>query len=374
MTALYALPDDKVIADLLPGLRDRYKPATQAHDHIRAHRGLVPAAIDPAGDGRIMWADIGDHPFREWQFMYTMQHLAQAGAIRDSFVTDMTVLEDDAIEAEGIAPTGFIFHISRCGSTLLAKALARSPQNVVINQGGPLQRGFWAYLTRDWQQDIALTEENLRLFRRLILAMTRRRTEDQEKSFVKFISWNVLYLDFVRRAFPDVPCLFLYRDPVEVIASVLRETTAVLLAKGTDQAAFLTGSSAEATGDMSDIRFLAKCYAKYFETVLPPRDGVSLTNYRQVSAKNFQRILGRGLGYTPEEEELARMAAQFQYHSKDDTDGSKFTPDSAEKQAQMSADDRRIIEEECAGYLDKLDRAPHNLFTQSINAGFAASA
>ena len=41
--------------------------------------------------------------------------------------------------------------------------------------------------------------------------------------FVKFDSWNTLDLALIRRAFPDVPWIFLYRDPVEVIVSHMRQ-------------------------------------------------------------------------------------------------------------------------------------------------------
>lgn len=38
----------------------------------------------------------------------------------------------------GLPPTGFIFHLSRCGSTLVSQMLAALPQNVVISEAAPI--------------------------------------------------------------------------------------------------------------------------------------------------------------------------------------------------------------------------------------------
>jgi hypothetical protein len=40
--------------------------------------------------------------------------------------------------SKGIKPTGFIFHLSRCGSTLVSQMLAALPQNIVISEASPL--------------------------------------------------------------------------------------------------------------------------------------------------------------------------------------------------------------------------------------------
>src|SRR3546814_13289373 len=69
-------------------------------------------------------------------------------------------------------------------------------------------------------------------------------------------------------AFPQVAALFLYRDPVEVIASVLRETSAVVWAKGRPQAGFLSGQDWRATGAMDEVEYLAHCFANYLRHAL----------------------------------------------------------------------------------------------------------
>lgn len=366
MTALYALPDHEVILSLIPQIGDDLLGTEAAIARIHATPGLVPVAIDPAGGtkgrGRVFWADLGDHPFREWQFMFTIRHLVESGAIGEAFSTDIDILQDDRILADPIEPTGFIFHISRCGSTLTAKALARSPRHVVINQGGPLQRGFWAAMTRDWQDQLQASPENLKAFRNLVLALTRRRRAGQDRAFVKFISWNTLYMDFAMAAFPEVPAVFLYRDTVEVIASVFRDTTAILWAKGKRQAGFLAGMDWQETKAMDDVTYLARCFDRYLQQAGQPARPLSLVNYRQISPDSFATILQEGLGFKPDETELAEMLEQFRFHSKDDSNQTEFQEDSVEKRASMSEEDKWRVREICGESLAKLDASAANLF------------
>jgi hypothetical protein len=362
VTELYALPDHEVVDSLLPGIRARPLATAGAIQKISGNIGIVPLAIDHNDGGKIYWGDIGTHAYREWQYMFTVQNLAERGQIKDPFVTDMDVLKSDEITCDSLSPSGFVFHISRCGSTLLGKALARTPRHIVINQGGPLQRGFWAWLTDDFTKDAEASEENLAMFRRLVGAMTRPRAGIETASFMKFISWNALYMDFVHQAYPDVPTLFLYRDPVEVIASVMKETTAILVAKDHRQAAFLTGHSMAEIAQMTDVEYLAICFARYFRVALSRNGDVKMLNYTNVNAGHFPEILDLGLEFTPDPNDMEPMLEQFNFHSKDDGDTAKFKSDSAKKQLAISDDDRQLIEKQCAGLVDRLDASPYNVF------------
>ena len=364
MSELYALPDHEVIESLIPGIKNNFLTDAAAVELIRTKPGLVPVAINPAGSGSVYFADLGDYPYREWQFMYTVSRLAECGQIGQSFQTDLAVLRHKDLLGSFVEPSGFIFHISRCGSTLTGKALARIPNHVVINQGGPLQRGFWAVITQEWQQPAVPTGDVLTMLRNLIYLMARPRQAQQNTSFVKFISWNTLYMDLIQTAFPTVPCLFLYRNPVEVIASVFRETTAVLWAKdhAPAQAAFLTSTAANTVSAMDPVLFLAKCYARYFRQALGAPNNLSVLNYLHLSRSSFPDILLRGLDLRPEVEAVSQMLEQFDFHAKDDTNSAKFVNDSAAKRGALPQQAKDMIDRECGELVAQLDRAAHNLF------------
>jgi len=364
MTALHALPDHQVLRGLVPDIERRRVSTSVALERLQRQPGLLPVAIDPAAGGRVYLADIGAHPLREWQFMYSIEKLAREGALGECFATGLELLQHPEIAAQGLPPAGFVFHTSRCGSTLLAKALGRSPANCVINQGGPLQRGFWAALTGDWRRPLEPSPVNLAMFRNLSLLLARRRCAAQSRSFTKFISWNVLYRDFVRAAFPEVPQLFLYRDPVEVIASVRRQTSAVLESRGSRQAAFLSGLEPARERAVDDIEYLGRCYARYFEAALRGAgdDSLVLVNYDTLkSPAALARVLQRGFGFEPGAHELALMQEQFRFYSKDDADRLGFEADSAEKSASLDAAERELVHRLCGDWLRALDEAPQNL-------------
>ncbi len=363
---LYALPDHEVMDALLPGIAERKLPIPEAVAALRARPGLVPIAICPAEGGRVYFADIGQAPFVEWKFIYTIERLAKEGAIEYSFTTPIEVLDGDLPIGDALSPDGLIFHVSRCGSTLFCKALARLPENLIINQAGPLQHGFWSHLTDQWRRPLEPNAQNLRRFRNLVLLMTRRRGLEYRRCFIKFISWNVAYMDFIVQAFPNAPALYLYRDPAEIIAIVLRETTAALRARGTTWATVLSGLQPEQTSTMGEAEFLAHCYAHYFDRVIAsagPLD-LRLVNYRQLRQREaFERVLAQGFGWQPAADPLAQMQSQYDYYSKDDSNRTRYRGEHENLIGQLGPDARAMVDSILGARLEALDQAEQNLFS-----------
>jgi len=369
---LYAIPDYEAALAILPNGFRAHLTRSVAGERIRANSGLVPVAIDPdpRGDARVFWADLGRHPYRESKHLYTLRVLAERNGVGETFTTDLSILDDDSLFEDGLDPAGLIFHISRCGSTLTTKALARAAGNVMISQGGPLQRGFWANATDEWRRPPSADPRTLPRLRNLVRAMTRRRRGGEERAFIKFISWNVLYIDLIAAAFPHSPALFLYRDPAQVIATVKQETTAALLARGTRQATFLTGLPEVTTERMSDAEYLATCFAQYFKCVLDSETEIACVNYKDLGPENFQRIIEAGLGYQASQSDLAAMREQFAYDSKDDTASPRpYSPAQEASPSHLSPDEHAAIDLRCSALLAELGSSERNLFAGSPQPG-----
>ncbi len=363
MTALFALPDHEVVLGLLPGIADRRVDTATALARLQEQSGFVPAAVDPRGSGAVYWVDIGDHRFRHWQYVFTLDHLAREGGIRAYFSSPMDILDEDELFADSAPVAGLIFHVSRCGSTLMTKALGRLDSHVMISQGAPLQQGFWAQATQQWTRSLPQDEVAMRRFRNLVRAMCRRRHADERRAFVKFISWNTIYASFIRAALPGVPAIFLYRDPVEVIASVRRDTTAVLEARRTGLGSLLTGRSAEEVAAMDDVTYLAHCYRRYFTVAAEEAgEGFALLNYRDLGPERFPEIIERAFGLRFTATDLARMQAQFSVHAKDDSGKRSFQADSAAKQAALNPGEKAVIREICDSAMARLEAHAANLF------------
>jgi hypothetical protein len=93
--------------------------------------------------------------------------------------------------------------------------LAEVPRHRVLSEPPPLNQFLRETSPAASAQDV----EDLRSLVSALGHPGRR----ERRFFVKFTSWNVLRLPLIRRAFPDVPFLFLYRDPVEVMVSNLTD-------------------------------------------------------------------------------------------------------------------------------------------------------
>lgn len=365
---IYALPDHEVMEKLLPDIASRRLDPVEALERLRRRPGLTPVAINPQGGGSVYFADIGDTPLLEWKHIYTIERLARENAISEVFSTDLSLLDQVEPISDGIPPQGLIFHVSRCGSTLFTKALASSPGNLTINQGGPLQEGFWAAITDQWRTAPEPSPRKLRMLRNLVLLLTRRRRPEYRRSFIKLISWNVIYLDFIRRAFPEAHILYLYRDPLEVIATVLQETTAVLRSKGQPRATTLTGLPPAVTAQMSDSVFLAHCFAHYFQTVLQTaeRCRLRLLNYEHTrDPARFPETLARGLGLRPDAAELELMLKQFRYYSKDDTKSTLYAGEPTNLLDSLDAHEKQAILNICGAEFAELDRSHQNLYPRT---------
>ncbi|MEZ0244764.1 MAG: sulfotransferase, partial [Sphingomonas sp.] len=124
----------------------------------------------------------------------------------------------DFVQADrdgAVQPSGFIFHMSRCGSTLVSQMLAALPGTISLSEPDPLDMIVQLPLLARGV-DGGLHVEALRA---MVAALGRDRSGTTGRYFIKLDSWHTLALALFRQAFPDVPWIFLYREPVEVLVS-----------------------------------------------------------------------------------------------------------------------------------------------------------
>jgi hypothetical protein len=126
--------------------------------------------------------------------------------------TDLDAMCRAVDDQPGLAPAGFVFHMSRCGSTLVAQMLGAVAAHLVLSEPAPIESVLGAPRPQDRE----------RWLRGLVGALGQPRDERQCRLFVKFDAWAVLDLDMILQAFPGVPWIFVSRDPVEVLVSHVR--------------------------------------------------------------------------------------------------------------------------------------------------------
>lgn len=111
------------------------------------------------------------------------------------------------------APAGFIFHLPRSGSTLVARMLTTLPGCACVVEPEPIN----ALLSRPEARAQFKPEWLRRLVRLYVAALTGNRPH----LFVKLSSWAVLRAPLFVEAFPSVRSCFVHRDPVEVLVQLL---------------------------------------------------------------------------------------------------------------------------------------------------------
>ncbi len=120
-----------------------------------------------------------------------------------------------SVEATPLAPNGFVFHLSRCGSTLVSQAFAALSQCIAISEAGAIDE-----ILRAERHDANADEEwRIARLREVIALFGRRRRGDERAFVVKLDAWHVHDLALIERAFPGVPWVFVMREPAEVMVS-----------------------------------------------------------------------------------------------------------------------------------------------------------
>ncbi|MCA9628765.1 MAG: hypothetical protein KC766_13900 [Myxococcales bacterium] len=218
-----------------------------------------------------------------------------------------------------------------------------------------------AALTSGWTQPVEPTV-GLPLFKGLVGALTRQRASTRQRAFVKFVTFHTLYLDLLRAAFPHVPFLFVYRDPVEIMVSIERQNGPLLArVKGGPASAAWTGLDRRVVTEMSDMAYHAAVFRRCLTALLAHDGPISLVRYRDISPASIGRILERAFDYRPSTTDLHEMQAQFGFCSKAPDSGERFTADSALKRRAATSELRRTVERELEPLVRSLDGSANRI-------------
>lgn len=132
--------------------------------------------------------------------------------------TGLDALRQWQVDSPGLAPTALIFHASRCGSTLMAQMLAALPDRIVLSEPPPLDS-----LLRAERSDPSLAGQLQNHVAALLSAYGQPRQANEQRLFVKLDAWNLFEASQLAALYPQVPRIFLYRDPLEIAVSQLRQ-------------------------------------------------------------------------------------------------------------------------------------------------------
>ncbi|MFJ4347296.1 sulfotransferase family protein [Pseudomonas sp. NPDC089401] len=219
--------------------------------------------------------------------------------------TDLQALLDWQARSPGLAPTALLFHASRCGSTLIAQLLASQARNIVLSEPPPLDNLLRAPLqdpqAKAWQADAVHA---------LLSAYGQQRHGAERQLMVKLDAWNVFEAPLLAELYPRVPRIFLYRDPLEIVVSQLRQA-------GMHRVPGLLGPSAldtvlAADEAMDTVQYTCRLIGEILKAglVLCREHGGIAVNYSELPDALWGR-LATVLGVTPGDAPALRDVAAF---------------------------------------------------------------
>jgi hypothetical protein len=273
----------------------------------------------------VHWAYFGERPLRDAFFEGDVRKCLYAPFNRlFRYVTPIETLAAWLKTRSHLEPSGFIFHMSRCGSTLVSQMLAALPSNIVVSEASPIDTVVQA---GRWRPDLSEGRQALWL-NSIVGALGQKRSGNEQRYFVKLDCWHTLALPLFRRAFPAVPWVFLYRDPVEVLVSQMRMPGTQMIPGSVGPDLYgLERSYGPGTAE----DYYAQVLAKVTEPAVAhySTGGGLLVNYSQLPDALFTAILPH-FGVACGEAGRAAMTQAARYDAK--APGYEFEPDSGAKQ------------------------------------------
>jgi hypothetical protein len=275
----------------------------------------IPYQLD-ISNGEIFchWLNTFKQPYTKPFFEETVSQLKilnhRPGRL--SSVSSLAALEEWAKDLDCVKPTAFIFHISRCGSTLASQLLGINEQHISISEA-PFLDDLLRLPFKRGDVDKATAQK---LFSAAVKFYAQKRRGDECNLFIKADSWHIFFYQQIRVLYPDVPFVFLYRSPDEVFNSHVKRRGMQAVPGLIEPELF--GFDRKETLNTNQDHYTIKVLEKYLEAYIeiPGKDELSLfLDYREGIIPMINKIAA----FTKIEisdDEMAMMESRAQYHSK----------------------------------------------------------
>ncbi|MDF2381294.1 hypothetical protein JMG10_07445 [Nostoc ellipsosporum NOK] len=265
--------------------------------------------LQEEGQAMCRWLYVGEKQFTEPFFDSTigMCQMAEQNSKLKRTLSDPETLKQWKQYADPVAPGALIFHVSRCGSTLVSQLLAASEENIVLSEV-PF---FDEVLMGRAGVDMPLPD--VELLSAAIAFHTHKRHAAQQRFFIKVDSWHMFYYNEYRSLFPSLPLILLYREPAAVIRSQLKQA-GMHAVPGLAPSRLFDFKTRALTREAYMGAVLEKYYQQFLSIAQRDTHAV-LVNYVD-GAMSMIETINEAAGITPTEEQRAAWRERSQYHAK----------------------------------------------------------
>jgi hypothetical protein len=284
--------------------------------------GFLPIEVTTDLEGAaVRWIRAEVSEFTEPFFEQSVVKLRAEYLMREEVRTPLECLGTEAELLPRVTPKGMIFHISRCGSTLISNALRQSYDVCTLSEAQPCNVLLLP--------SVIASEGRRRLLRAWVRLFATRSTHSGV--VVKANSSGVLSIRFARRVWPRVPLVICVRDPVEVMMSNLVQPSGWMkFMRSPGLAAIMTGQAPETATSMTREEYCARVLGRFCESAIASLDGKCLVvDYEELNSEKIAQIaLLFGLGRP---NDIGGLEQAFAVYSKDPLAKMAFHRDKDEK-------------------------------------------
>ncbi|MEP6674020.1 MAG: hypothetical protein ABJA78_02670 [Ferruginibacter sp.] len=209
------------------------------------------------GEQLCSWLFTGDENFSEPFFDGTISKCRKLAPNHSRYkaVSNIEMIQQWAANIDAVEPVAIIFHVSRCGSTLATQQLGIDEANIVLSEVP-----FFDELLRAKEKFTGADKEQL--FKKAVSFYAAKKNPLNQRCFIKTDSWHIFFYKELRKSFPGIPFILLYRRPDEVIRSHRKRRGMHAVPGLIDPELF--GLDKEKTASMNFDEYLAKVLEQYF--------------------------------------------------------------------------------------------------------------
>jgi hypothetical protein len=163
------------------------------------------------------WLEAGPIEYREPFFDETISKMRCLPQNRHPFksTSSLQMMEEWAAGLDCLKPSAIVFHVSRCGSTLLSQLLGLNSNNIVLAEVPFFDDLLRARFKENGQDQSQFLPHAVSMY-------GQKRKGNEERLFIKTDSWHLFFNEQWRSFYPDTPFVLLYRRPDEVIRSQMK--------------------------------------------------------------------------------------------------------------------------------------------------------
>ncbi|MCP2027619.1 hypothetical protein L1276_002779 [Flavobacterium sp. HSC-32F16] len=259
------------------------------------------------------WLYLSDIKFAEPFFDETVSKCKshEYNSKRIKAVSSVDNLIEWSQELESVELKSLVFHVSRCGSTMLSQCLATSSENIMISEGPIIDQIL--------RSDNFGLEKKATLLKSVLKFLGQKRFHEQKNLILKLDAWHIFNAGYLRTVFPEIPFALLYRKPDEVLKSHQKLMGMHMVPNLIPPTVFgITNQEIEETNFQQYGALVLEKYFKGFLDFYETDRNTALLNYNEGMKNVIEKFISF-IDVDYAQDELEKMFERLKKHSKNES-------------------------------------------------------